>query len=356
MDDNYYLPVSRKIYDDFLKEFPAERLLELHKKKHQVADFAQLGAGLLVNKLKSPTDRFTSLVPSEKTKDFKANAYAVTEDLGIEGNKIPQGFEITKVQKHSDAYQQGVRAGDWLLAINGKETASQKEESIRAQLSPVLASITRLRILTKTKNITQEISLESKSYFKETVSVLPSAQPGVFILNISHFNQKTSHDFSDEIAIFTQDKIKHLIIDLRNNSGGPPLAAREILGFFLPVNDPLFAIARKKQRPVMLSSPPQPVAYHGPVTILVNQKTGSAAEMFSGLMQAKQIAVLVGQKTAGATYLKGLYDLGDGSTIFMITSLTYFYDRRVFPPDGIVPDTLLNDNEDSLKFALEHLR
>ncbi len=44
------------------------------------------------------------------------------------------------------------------------------------------------------------------------------------------------------------------------------------------------------------------------------------------------------------------------AAIFMLTSLTYFYDRRVYPPDGLTPDTVLKDDQDGLKFTLEHLR
>lgn len=355
MDDNYYLPVSRSTYDRFIQEYPADRLIEINQRTKKVQDFYQLGAGLLVNQLKDPKDRFTSLVPSEKTKEFKSNAYAVTEDLGIEGKKIKEAFEITGVQKHSEAYAKGVRPGDVLLAINGEKITSLSEEAVLKQLSPILGSFTRLEIFFSTLKKMEVVTLESRSYFKETVSSPASGIDGVLILKIGHFNQKTSIDFSDHIASYGPTKIRHLIVDLRDNSGGPPLAAREILGFFLPPDDPLFAIARKKKRPVMLTAPAQPTAYHGPLTVLVNQKTGSAAELFSGLVQAKKIGDLVGQKTAGATYLKSIYDLDGGSAIFMITSLTFFYDRRVYPPEGLDPDTVLAEDKDSLKVVLESL-
>jgi len=355
MDENYYMPVSKTVYDGFLQEFTAERLWKLNRKTHKVDDFVQLGAGLLVNKLKDPKDRFTSLVPSEKTKAFKSNAYAVTEDLGIEGKKTADGFVISRVEKHCEAFGKNVRAGDILQSIDGQSVASIAEDDIRKKLAPAVGTKVRLQIFFQAAKQASEITLESQSYFKETVSTVPSGKPGVLVIKISHFNQKSSEDFADEVGAFGADKIDHLILDLRDNGGGPPLAAREILGFFLPPNDPLFAIARRKHRPVLLTAPPQTVAYHGPVTVLVNAKTGSAAELFSGLIQAKKIGTLVGQQTAGATYLKSLFDLGDGSTIFMITSLTFFYDRRVYPPDGLTPDTVLPDTEDTLRFALDHL-
>ena len=186
--------------------------------------------------------------------------------------------------------------------------------------------------------------------------MIDSGLPGVPVLKIAHFNQKTSEDFADELAAYGVESVKHLVLDLRDNDGGPPLAAREILGFFLPANDHLFAIARKKKSPVMLTAPATALKIKAPVTVLVNQKTGSAAEMFSGMLQAKKIAVLVGEKTAGATYLKSIYDFDDGSMVFMITSLTFFYDRRVYPADGLTPDTPLAEGQDALRLVLDGLR
>ena len=355
MDEHYYLPVSPEIYEKFVQDFPAERLKTLNEKNKKTPDFVHLGAGLLVDRLKSPRDKFTNFVPPEKEKEFKEKAYAVTEDLGLEGKLDKSSFLITHVQKHAEAFEKGVRPGDRLLKIDGRALDADEAE-IRKKLSGPVGTTTRLLFLLSSTGRQKEIILESKSYFKETVEALSTDVPGVLALKITHFNQKTSEDFSEEMVLVGTGRIRHLIIDLRDNGGGPPLAAREILGFFLPPNDPLFAIARKKKRPVMLTAPSQPVSYHGPITMLVNHKTGSAAEMFSGILQSKKLADLVGEKTAGATYLKSIYDLGDGSLIFMITSLTYFYDHRVYPADGLTPDTLLPSGGDSLRFTLDKIR
>lgn len=356
MDDHYYLPVSRQVYDDFLKNYPAETLWALNEKTHQTENYLHLGAGLLVSKLKSPKDRFTNFVPPDKTKKFKDNAYAVTEDLGIEGKKDPEGFLISRVEKHCDAYTQGVRAGDRILEIGGESLKKVSEEEIQKKLKPEVGSKTRLLIRFSGDSASREIILESKSYFKETVERLPSPGPGILAVKISHFNQKTSKDFAEVVTEYGPSNIQKLIIDLRGNGGGPPLAAREILGYFLPTNDFLFAIARKKQRPVMMTSPPETLRYTGDLDILVDSKTGSAAEMFSGVLQAKKRARLIGQRTAGATYLKSIYDFEDGSMVFMLTSLTFFFDKRVFPADGLTPDVDLAIPEDAMRYASKPLR
>lgn len=355
MDEHYYLPVSRDIYEKFLKNYPAAKLKKLNEKARKTPDFVHLGAGLLVNQLKSPSDKFTNFVPPEKTQEFKNKVYAVTFDLGITGNKTKEGFLISHVQKHAPAFKQGVRSGDLILEISRKKISKLRDEEIAKLLTPEKNTVTPLKLRRGGNQEIYNVSLTSESYFKETVEQLTSPAPNTLAIKLTHFNQLTGEDFGDTLQNFGVQNIHALILDLRGNDGGPPLAAREILGYFLKPNDFLFAIARKRQKPVMLASPPKEALYQGPVFILVNNRTGSAAEMFSGVLQSKKIAKLYGVKTAGATYLKSIYDFEDKSMIFMITSLTFFPDRSVFPKDGLIPDITLAESDDAMQKVLKDL-
>ena len=147
MDDHYYLPVSRDTYDEFVRTYTAARLKALNNKTRQTENFVHLGAGLLVNKLKSPTDKHTNFIPPTKVKEFKKSAYAVTENLGITGQKKDAVFIITKVERHAQAHEKGVRAGDQVLKIDGIGVQTMSQEEIIKKLTPVLGTKVRLEIL-----------------------------------------------------------------------------------------------------------------------------------------------------------------------------------------------------------------
>lgn len=353
MDEQYYLPVSRSAFEDFVRDYPAERVRALNERSRKTDDFVHLGAGLLVDKLKHPTDRFTGFVPPKLTKTFKQKAYAAAEDLGLEGRLVAgKGFEITRVQKHCQAHAQGMRTGDVVLSIAGQDVLTLTEEQIGRLLKPVVGSKVRLTGISSAGRQTFDIELTAESYFRQTVQVIPTDRPGALVLKIDHFNQMTGPDFADELRLAVERRTVHLVIDLRDNEGGPPLAAREILGYFLPTNDPLFAVARKRKQPVLLTAPTQPLRFSGRVSVLINSRTGSAAEVLSGVLQAKGLALLVGTQTAGGAYLKSVYDFEDGSMIFMVTSLTFLFNRQVFPADGLRPDVALPAGVDALQTAL----
>lgn len=355
MDEHYFMSVSPEIFNDFVEKYTVERLRELNDKNKQTPDYRHLGAGLLVYKLRHASDRFTTFVPPQKTKAFKSDAYAVTEDLGIEGKLVEGAFEITKVQKHSDAYALGIRRGNRILSIDGHPVLEMNEEQVLKLLKPEIGKRVKLFIWLHIQAKRTEVTLESKPYFKETVEMLSPPAADIIAIKITHFNQKTAEDFAQMLFSVDPARRRKLVIDLRGNGGGPPLAAREILGYFTPVNDPLFTIARKKQKPVMLTSPITKEKFTGMIDILVDETTASAAEMMSGVLQAKKLARIIGHRTAGATYLKSIYDFSDGSMIFMITSLTFFFDRRVFPSEGLTPDILLTNTQNPMEIVTSGL-
>ena len=178
----------------------------------------------------------------------------------------------------------------------------------------------------------------------------------VVIIRIPQFNQKTSQDVGDILNNYGTQNIKHLILDLRNNKGGPPLAAREIMGYFLPPEDILFFIARKNRQPFLLATSLNEEFYDGPISVLVTKNTASAAETMSAVLQRKERATIIGQETANAHYLKSVYDYEDGSTLMLMTSKTFYHDRHVFPNSGIMPDIKLSQGIDIIEFTLNRIR
>lgn len=355
MNTEYYEPVSRETYEDYLRTYTADQLKRMNDQKHQTDDFVHLGAGLLVQKLKKPSDRFSNFVPPKKAVEFKQDAYAARADLGLEGRMTERGYELTRVQKHSQAFAEWMRAGDTVLSVDGKKLAGLDLAAAENLLKPEVGASVRLGVFFAATGRAGEVVLTAGDYFIETVGVPDSGLPGVLILKIDHFNQKTGADAADAINAYGSQNIRQIVIDLRENKGGPPLATREVLGMFTRPNDPLFIIARRSRQPVLLSSELSDAHYQGPIIVLTSNRTASAAETLAGVLREKLGARIVGQKTFGACYLKSMFDYEDGSTMLLVTSKTYFHNRKPVPEDGITPDIAVSEGSDTLAAVLKAL-
>lgn len=359
MERNYYYSVQREDFNRFLKKFDRDIYGRLTNKKEKINYITWRSAAFLVDYLKDPEDTFSAFIPPKPAKEFEAKVLGQKMDLGIEGRLIEQGYLVTRVEPHSDAYTKGLRAEDLILKIDEVTVLGLKEEQIKSLLTPLVDTTVNIYYLSKIENREMTIAVVSKEYFKQSVFMVPVHMPNVYCLAIRTFNRKTSDEiFSYLSFIRRQTEESSLILDLRGNPGGPPLAAREISAFFLTPGAE-FAYFQKRSEPkASLDVPRLPLAYHyqGPIAILVDQESGSASELFSGIMQQRDRAVLIGRPTAGKVLLKSMFYFKDESMLLLVTARGHFPDGRVFPYSGLTPDLLMSDETvDLVNFAAGYL-
>ena len=354
MDKNYYQDISRESFDDFIKLFDQKIYKQLKDTGKSIDYIRWRSAALLVDHLKTSEDIFSAFYPPKPAKEYEETALGKRVDLGITGEKVKKGYEITFIEPRSDAYAKGLREKDVILYIGRNKVRKLTEEEIKDLLNPLLGTEVKIVYFDRNKK-KHKIRVVSKEYFKQTVFLIPVEMPGVFCLQIERFNKKTAEDLFRYLTfIRSQQMVQGLILDLRNNPGGPPLAAREIASFFLPPGDD-FAYFQKRGHPkARLDVPRIPEKYHyrGPMVILINEQSGSASELFSGIMQKRKRAVLIGTQSAGQVMLKSMFHLEDESMLLLITSRGYHPDGSPFSFGGLNPDRLIEDQEiDMVEYA-----
>jgi carboxyl-terminal processing protease len=343
--DNYYLAPDRKIYNHFIEKFTKIIYAQL-KGEGKSDDYVRWrSAWYLVDALRSKDDRFTQFYPPKPAVKFQHEALGQKIDLGIEGKKNDIGFLVTRMEPRSDAYDKGLREDDVILKIDGKAVRRMTQDVIEGKLTPLAGAQVKLVYLSNETKTQKTIQVISKEYFKQTVFLHPVPVPDVYCLEVPKFDRMTGEDMFHFLEAIKAKNPKGLVLDLRGNPGGPPLAAREISAFFLKGGDELVYFQKRGKPKVDLDVPtvdPQ-YQFEGPIVILVDADTGSAAELFSGIMQFRKRAYVLGVNTAGQILLKSMFPMGDGSEIALVTARTYYPDGSVFGFDGITPNKIIAD-------------
>ena len=358
MDKNYYKPVSKEVYLRYVEKFKALVLGKMKDTEGRIDDIAYHGAGLLVNKLKDSGDTFTNFIPPQIAKEYSKEIYGYENGIGISGNLTGQGYVISHVQIRSDAYLKGLRASDIVLKINGENVQSLTPEAIKQLLYPPLETKVVLEAFQAVNNITSLYEVTCEEYFIETIIEVPVDIPGAYCLKITSFNRKTGEDLNHYINILRDKDMKLLILDLRGNPGGPPLAVRELSGIFFPEQTKLFYYKKKNVPEFGLVSPPSDVKYGGKMVLLINKGSGSSSEILAGLCKVYHRALVAGKEpTAGFAFLKSAFNYEDGSMLAMITGLTYLSDGTELTLDGVMPDyTIPSDAKDELAFVIDKIK
>jgi|CXWL01.1.fsa_nt_gi carboxyl-terminal processing protease len=340
MRENYYETVRQEDFDRFVNAFNTKIYAQLKNEKKSSDYVRWRSAAFLVDFLKTKEDVFSALYPPKPAQEYAKEALGERVDLGIDGQKKDAGFFVNHVEPRSDAYTQGLREEDIVIKIDSADVAGLDQKAIEEKLNPLKGSKVAILYLSHEDRNKKFIDVVSKEYYKQTVFLREVPIPGVFCLEIPKFNRMTAEDLLRFLNYVKERNPKGLILDLRGNPGGPPLAAREISAFFLKGNDQFAYFQKKGQDKAELDVPeiPAEYKYDGPMVLLVNKESGSASELFAGIMQQKGRAVLMGENTSGQVMLKSMFDLDDKAMLLLITSRGHYPDGRTFSFNGLDPD------------------
>lgn len=153
-----------------------------------------------------------------------------------------------------------------------------------------------------------------------------------------------------------------LIIDLRGNSGGFFSVVDKIAGQLVQRRTELYAI-RTREGEGIRSSADVPGAYTGPVALLVDETTMSAAETFAGALQAIGRATVVGNRTPGYVLAAHWRRMTNGLLMMYAIGQPRLADGTLLENGGVVPNlaksldrpSLMAGQDAQLDAAVEHL-
>lgn len=120
----------------------------------------------------------------------------------------------------------------------------------------------------------------------------------------------TTKDVQRLIDELEEQGIDGLVMDLRNNGGGHLTEATALSGLFID-NGPVVQLKNSNGRINRLDdpNPVAHVAYNGPLAVLTNRFSASAAEIFAAAIQDYERGVIIGQETFGKGTVQNLYSL-----------------------------------------------
>jgi len=176
-------------------------------------------------------------------------------------------------------------------------------------------------------------------------------------IRVPHFTSgKTYPDIKQTVINFNQQNIQGLIIDLRNNPGGDAIETIKTANLFLEKGKIIITFKFRSPYPEETYYAKEKNIFDKLVVILINGKSASASEMFSGALRDNKRAVLVGTKTFGKGCGQDIFFFNDGSMLGL-TVLKFYLPGGTCPQGiGIEPDIVVDDATLQLDKAIEILK
>ena len=224
----------------------------------------------------------------------------------------------------------GLKPGDVLMEIDGKELLGKNNQEVSDMLRGQVGTSFRLKVQRPGSEAPLEFDITRRSIELPIIpyyTMLDSTRIGY--INLSTFSGNPSKEFKQAFLDLKKQGITSLVIDLRNNGGGLLDEAVEIANFFLPRGKTLVTTKGKvAQANNTYKTLREPIDPEIPLAVLVNGGTASAAEILAGSLQDLDRAVIVGTRTLGKGLVQTTRPLPYGGAMKLTTSKYYIPSGR----------------------------
>ena len=225
------------------------------------------------------------------------------------------------------AAESGLKAGDLLLEIDGKDLKGNSDVStlLRGQVGTSF----KLKVQRPGVKEPLEFNIVRRSIQMPTIPYYGVMDGQVGYINLSSFSGNPSKDFKKAFLDLKKQGITSLVIDLRNNGGGLLDQAVEIVNMFVPRGKTIVTTKGKiKQASNTYKTLREPLDTDIPIAVLVNSGTASSSEILSGSLQDLDRAVIVGNRTYGKGLVQVPRSLPYGGNLKVTTSKYYIPSGR----------------------------
>ena len=162
---------------------------------------------------------------------------------------------------------------------------------------------------------------------------------GIGYIRIYEFVEGTGASFRDAIFALRRQGMRALVIDLRGNPGGLVDELRDVSAALLPQRSPIIKMRTRSGREVMLDTPDPPIVpAEMPIAALVDEDTGSAAELLAAALQEQSRAAIIGTRTAGAVEVGITVHLPEGAGMAITVARVWSGKGARLEGSGVTPD------------------
>ena len=289
-------------------------------------------------------DPHSTYLDRDSYKDLQEGTSGEFGGLGIEVGMENGFIKVISPIDDTPAHKAGIKAGDLILKL---EDRSVKGMSLNDAVDimrgkpgdPITLTIIRENaekplIITIVRDI-----IKIKSVRFETL------EPGFGYLRISSFQSHTVEGLRqaiDQLKKDNSEKLKGVILDLRNNPGGILNAAVGVSDMFLNKGMIVYTEGRIKNSKLKFNAKPNAKLPDVPLIVLVNGGSASASEIVAGALQDHGRGIIMGEKTFGKGSVQTVLPMNNNAALKLTTARYYTPNGRSIQASGITPDIIID--------------
>lgn len=282
---------------------------------------------------------------------YKTLLMTTSGEFGGVGIEVTPEYGILKIVSPMDdtpAAKAGIKAGDYIVAIDGKLVSEMTLQDAVDKMRGKADSLVVLTVLRKGEKVPLTFKLTRQIIHIASVKS-KMLDDNFGYLRITQFQEPTAKLLREAILQLkanNQGRLNGIVLDLRNNPGGLLETAVQVVNQFLDsknlnnkFNDVIvYTEGRLPEAQYSAKATGADILNGAPIVILINNGSASASEIVAGALQDYRRAMVVGTTSFGKGSVQTVIPLDKTHALKLTTALYHTPSGRVIQNVGIIPD------------------
>jgi carboxyl-terminal processing protease len=270
--------------------------------------------------------------------------------LGIRIVAVDGDITVESVFEGSPAYKKGLRRGDIISRVEGQSAQGWTTDQAVAKLKGPKGTTVNISLKRRGYEGLIDMEVERDEVNITTVrGAFMVDNAGTGYVKLAEFSQTSDRELGAALEQLKAKGLRRLVLDLRDNPGGPLDQAIRVSNRFLPRGDLIvYTSGRIPNAKQDYRATDESDYTNLPVVVLVNRRSASASEIVSGALQDHDRALVVGETTFGKALVQSVYRIANDAGLALTTGRYYTPSGRMIqrPWDGSFDEYLTYDLRD----------
>ena len=287
-------------------------------------DIAQVNEAVIITAL-NQLDPHSSYIPKEDLETANEQLEGSFSGIGVQFNIQDDTIYVVDVISGGPSERAGLLPGDRIIEVNdtlfvGKEINNEK---VFKKLRGPKNSEVHLGIVRRGTPETLYFNITREDIPVHSVDIAYMITPNTGFIAINSFGANTYAEFLTGLARIKAAGATSLIVDLRGNSGGYLDAAVNMINEFLERDELIVYVEGRAYPRYDIKATGSGSFKKMPLTVLIDEFSGSASEIFAGAMQDNDRATIIGRRSFGKGLVQQPFNLSDGSQVRLTIARYY---------------------------------
>ena len=300
-----------------------------------------------INGIRNILDPHTTVFAPKDYESLRVSMEGKFGGVGITISLRDNILTVISPLSGTPAFKLGIRAGDRIRKIDGKETKGMSLDDAVNKLRGKIGTDVTVAIEREGVPDLMDYTITRAEIIVHAVPYYGMVTSEIGYIKLATFSDKTTSDVENALRSLQKQGMKKLILDMRYNPGGLLNQAIEISELFLKPGNVIVSTRGRTQKTESAARRTPLVKPEVPMVVLVNQGSASAAEIVSGALQDWDRALIVGKTSFGKGSVQTIFPLDNQGNALKLTTAFYYlpFGRCINKPENGIKGLTLQDEE-----------